>query len=440
MFPNRSVVNYHNVAQTLVLCLDFDGCTDTPDARARLINYIIGLLKRKQIYKHIMVVIGSLRQSLDLDIANAARFYYKNNNAYVSCSLLGTDFIARLSDNLLKYFGEDSPTIEFHNLLLSDVLNQLKTGTVFNLMLKNLYADDKIEVINQIGERVVLLETENGEYIYPSCKEYTDQSKTLLTYMFMHEIALKLGWEANFTLLLIDDRTDILHGLTTFYNQNKQLLPFTCFFKCINYNSRDKKIIPLDGTLGTGIINAAYQYNLRNVVNKIEDVSKHKKIKNQLLIEHNTKQSHLFQKMSSIRGAHYFFQHRSFPPTNLALGQNDYHLLDYLERLLQAFKLGYIGAAYALGETYFYLHDYELACHYFEKVILQNHVYGMSRQEKNDFFELVKQINTPEGIILQGRLDIFMERLQPYVGDYALDDYYFCPIEVPDREYGTRAL
>lgn len=127
-------------ASTLVLSLDFDGCTDTPKARQKLINYIIMYCLKNPQYDTIAVAIGSLRQSVATDYANAEIHYQRFGNQLISCSLLLTEFTTTLATQLKTVLKAKAPKVQNIKMLTSDILNDLPIGTTLNAMQTREYA------------------------------------------------------------------------------------------------------------------------------------------------------------------------------------------------------------------------------------------------------------------------------------------------------------
>ncbi len=437
-FTDHSPINTHQNIQTLVLCLDFDGCTDRSAARNKLLDTIIAFLKKNDAYKHILIVIGSLRQSIYLDISNAARFYDKNGQSMISCSLLGGVFITDLLLRLKQQFTSNCPTVEFHPLLLSDVCNELTTGSTYNLMDQALYSIHQRLVItttmrskNRYGEVVELCHWQPGKNLRASCLEYVDESKTLMIYMFMHDIALKLGHKSRFRLLFVDDRQDILDDLLSFYSHHAELIPFTCVFQCMKYNSREMNALFSKKIFGENRINAAFQDDLREVMEKVPG-SQPEEMKNELIQIHTHNKERLKPFLPTQHYNYYFFQNKPLPSVNLELTSNEHHLGEYVERLTNALTLNYIGAAYALGSIYLDLQDISRAIQYFKHVILQHQTKTMSHQEKVIVVEQLRTLLKAKGKHVQD-LQPMTGELEPYKGDYSLPEYFFCPIDIAPK-------
>ncbi|MDF1678064.1 MAG: hypothetical protein P1U32_05155 [Legionellaceae bacterium] len=119
---------------TLVLSLDFDGCTDTTKARQNLISHIIMYCLKNPQYDTIAVAIGSLRQSVATDYYNATMHYEHHGNQLLSCSLLLTEFTTALATQLKAALKDKAPKVLNIKMLTSDILNNLPIGTTFNAM------------------------------------------------------------------------------------------------------------------------------------------------------------------------------------------------------------------------------------------------------------------------------------------------------------------
>ncbi|MDF1758333.1 MAG: hypothetical protein P1U74_08565 [Legionellaceae bacterium] len=135
-------LNIHDVADTLVLSLDFDGCTDTTLSRRKLIDFIIKHCILNPQYKTIVVLIGSLRQFIATDYYNSKIHYKQHDNRFVSCSLLLKEFINELNNELQFALGKEmAPKVKRSSMLTSDLFNDLNIGTTLKYMDDTLYKD-----------------------------------------------------------------------------------------------------------------------------------------------------------------------------------------------------------------------------------------------------------------------------------------------------------
>ncbi len=124
-------------SETLVLSLDFDGCTDNELSQKILINWVIKLCKSHN-YKNIYIAIGSLRQSILTDINNAIKNSKAHDGKLCSCSVLLKKFLTDLRQCLEKEL-DTPPKINSINLLMHDIFNDLPEGTTLNLMNQDEY-------------------------------------------------------------------------------------------------------------------------------------------------------------------------------------------------------------------------------------------------------------------------------------------------------------
>lgn len=134
--------------KTLVLSLDYDGCTDTKAARKKLIDCVCALLRERRHITQVKVLIGSARQSLYIDFMNALNHSSKRvpgHEAYQSVRVLGEEFIQALQQAINATLPADNlPVVEFIPLLTGDVYNRLAPGTVFqrlNAMLNRVHGE-----------------------------------------------------------------------------------------------------------------------------------------------------------------------------------------------------------------------------------------------------------------------------------------------------------
>lgn len=120
---------------TLVLSIDFDGCTDTEESRTKLIAYITDYCKNHPQYTEVHIAIGSLRQSPSNDLCNALIHAARFGGNMQSCSILVNDFLNKLDlnfKNCLNY----PPQVIKTELLMSDILNNLNYGLSLSLIEK----------------------------------------------------------------------------------------------------------------------------------------------------------------------------------------------------------------------------------------------------------------------------------------------------------------
>lgn len=139
VMQNMQEINHRDIPDTLVLSLDFDGCTDTPEARNKLIEFIIAYCSARPYYKFVAIAIGSLRQSVLTDYYNAVIHYKTHGNQLVSCSLLLNEFAKELAVCLRKALNIRAPKVQRINLLTSDLFNDLEIGTTLKQMEPSTY-------------------------------------------------------------------------------------------------------------------------------------------------------------------------------------------------------------------------------------------------------------------------------------------------------------
>lgn len=120
---------------TLVLSIDFDGCTDTPEARAKLIEHFVQYCKTNPQYKNIYIAIGSLRQSAPSDLNNAQMNSRHFNGELHSCSVLLGDFVEQLKARLAEEITDEKPPeVIKMELLMADIYHDLPEGETLKLI------------------------------------------------------------------------------------------------------------------------------------------------------------------------------------------------------------------------------------------------------------------------------------------------------------------
>ena len=152
--------------ELLVLNIDFDGCTDTPLARQKLADYIVSICLENPHYKEISIIIGSLRQSLLLDLINAHNNAYAHDGQLFSCAIILDEFYSILNVKLQK-LPHTPPKVNKINFLTYDLYNNLPIGTTFNSMQTKTYNQmfnpqnfDSLPIVDNQGENISKLSLE----------------------------------------------------------------------------------------------------------------------------------------------------------------------------------------------------------------------------------------------------------------------------------------
>lgn len=158
--PGRSV-------DTLVLSLDFDGCTDTSAARHQLINFIVQYCAEHPHYTTIAVAIGSLRQFVLTDFYNAQRHCQQHEGQLVSCSLLLEEFTRALAIGLKHSLLTKVPQVKNITMLTSDILNDLDIGETLKRMRNSTY----LQIISSTVYRSIPIQDPYGNDI----SQYTQE-------------------------------------------------------------------------------------------------------------------------------------------------------------------------------------------------------------------------------------------------------------------------
>lgn len=132
---SKNIPSY-DMPTSLVVGVDFDGCTDTELARARLCDDIVNYVLDNPYLKSVIVIIASLRQTFMLDYLNADNNARHFNGERYSCSLLNGEFMSTLKQRIhevfeLNHLPEPVPEVLFCKLMMSDISNHLKMGETF---------------------------------------------------------------------------------------------------------------------------------------------------------------------------------------------------------------------------------------------------------------------------------------------------------------------
>lgn len=207
-------------SKTLVISLDFDGCSDRAFSQEAILNHIVESSKHIEDLTRIVLMIGSLRQSLFLDILNA-----RNNSQYpnfISCTSLYEEFLPRVRESVV-------PSIEiiFDTYLQCDSFNQLEPGTTFEVMRKTFKEIDHLHINNYeheheyFTEYVTTTNKSNDTINLLKARHMADCSKISIIYAQLHRMA-SLYPEDDIVMHFYDDKTTILGNLHHFYKNNSQ--------------------------------------------------------------------------------------------------------------------------------------------------------------------------------------------------------------------------
>jgi hypothetical protein len=225
----------------LVLSIDFDGCSDNEHGQHKIISDVQLLIQNQTNITHIVVLIGSLRQSLFLDKYNAVNYAKCHDSALVSCKQIGDTFITKLRAMLPSHLF-----IEFDPLLTSDIYNHLKPGTTYQAMqsyFSSAMTSSHI-VTNQHGQLIDLLLYRQSSKLSNSIlqtRELIDFTKISILYMQMHHVAHLIP-AIPIYFRFYDDRTDIHHKLKNFFKTHPYCIPQNITWHSIRNDSQDSAI------------------------------------------------------------------------------------------------------------------------------------------------------------------------------------------------------
>ncbi|NBX84293.1 MAG: hypothetical protein EBQ95_01630 [Gammaproteobacteria bacterium] len=253
----------------LVLSIDFDGCSDNEHGQNKIISDVQLFIQDQPNISHVLVLIGSLRQSLFLDKYNAIDYSKYHDSALVSCKLIGDVFMTQLRTALPSHL-----VIEFEPLLTSDIYNHLTPGTTYQAM--QTYFSSTMNsshiVTNQHGQLIDLLmyrhSSKHDDAILQT-RELIDFSKISILYMQMQHVA-HLMPETPIHFRFYDDRTDIHQKLKNFFQTHTYSMPQNITWHSIRNDSQHPEI-PSENMLekpfqGEGKIEHNYPEILNHVI------------------------------------------------------------------------------------------------------------------------------------------------------------------------------
>ena len=253
----------------LVLSIDFDGCSDNKHGQNKIISDAQLFIQNQTDITHVVVLIGSLRQSLFLDKYNAMDYAKYHNSALVSCKLIGDVFISQLRTALPSHL-----VIEFEPILTSDIYNHLSHGTTYQAM-QTYFASTMTSshiVTNHHGQLIDLLmyrqSSKQNDAILQT-RELIDFSKISILYMQMHHMAHLIP-ETPIHFRFYDDRTDIHQKLKNFFQTHPYSMPQNITWHSIRNDSQHPEI-PTESMLehpiqGEGDIEYHYPEILNHVI------------------------------------------------------------------------------------------------------------------------------------------------------------------------------
>lgn len=245
--------------QIFVASIDFDGCSDNHESREAIIEHIALSCQSIKDLKKIILMIGSLRQSLRLDIINAK--YNSTYPNYISC----TSIIEHFEPRLKELF----PRIEIivDPYLLFDSFQQLEHGTTFRAMQKLFAEIDHKHIKDYDIDSNSPLHTachheESDSNLFTS-NHFTDCSKISIIYPQLHHIASQYT-DKQIVMHFYDDKINILNNLYHFYIRNLQWIPKNLSLYLFKQMAiTEHKPIPAAPILwGNGPINHHYHHQL----------------------------------------------------------------------------------------------------------------------------------------------------------------------------------
>lgn len=277
-------------------CLDYDGCTDNPDALTALVEHIVtNALKNKKCTR-IVLSIASRRQSLYIDFVNAMAHYNHNKQQWLSAATMLSTLENLLSVAIVKAYQQhrpdvSPPVIELNPLLTFDVFNHLRPGDTYRLMTQthryaSFYASSDpvaLWVDNELDEPVCLFRWMKPQPLYyPTERSIVcdDPLKTLTHYMFAHHAALTFPGK-KIRLIFVDNLVTLLEHAASVVQSRSQAFPESCYFQGIQLDVATKTMGHFKTAIiqGTGAANPQWQEDLRKIAcqypTTLTDVSTH---------------------------------------------------------------------------------------------------------------------------------------------------------------------
>lgn len=229
--------------QVLVVCVDYDGClaqgnsisshsglwslatlSKIPDNLIQDNKLLLDYIKLSvQNCDDVIIMCGSARQDVYLDHFNGKN--NKNGLALVA--------IPHIANYIKNHIVNKNVNVYFDGYLTTDALLHMDSRITYN--------------------KATVTECFKGDKI-PSYDIPHDESKMLISYLYMHRIAAKYSNKLiHFTF--IDDRNDIIEHLFQLYNKHPDLVPANLKLSILRYTGRTTPSLYNHTILGKGDIN-----------------------------------------------------------------------------------------------------------------------------------------------------------------------------------------
>jgi hypothetical protein len=269
----------------LQYCVDYDGCTDTPEAQAALVEHIVQRALKNTKCTHIQLAIASRRQSLHSDFFNALNYYLQNQRKLLSAATMLATIERLLKVKITEAYQKirpdaSPPAIELNPLLTFDIFNQLKPGTSYRFMSQedryaSFHASTEpvaLWVNNEIDEPVCLFRWMKPEPLKsPSERSIIcdDPSKTLTHYMFAHHGAIRFPGKKIAHVFVDNLRTLLEHG-AAMVESNSEAFPTSCYFQGIQLDVLTRTMGHFKTAIiqGRGKVNPLWQEGLREIASQ----------------------------------------------------------------------------------------------------------------------------------------------------------------------------
>ena len=227
----------------MVLGLDFDGCTDTCVARAKLSDSVANFVVDHPEIERLDVIISSLRQTFLLDYFNAHYNGRDDQGRHQSCAAIEEELLNAMDwkiDLLFKRnrINQPAPMIRFHPLLMSDIYNGFECGTTFakikefqHYLPELVKKTNVVQANNFLGQSIFIAKYNRTKRVFEpfttpyGSYECSDTSKVLTLWVQLQYFSNLYGADQPFVFRFVDDKPKTIQKVTDFFAQYPDLVP-----------------------------------------------------------------------------------------------------------------------------------------------------------------------------------------------------------------------